>query len=160
MSVESFVSPDASHCMAWVVLALLLLGGSALTMTFPADRLAPLRDDPTLSAAYTRVARQRQQHYWIGLLLGLVGAAVLLRFVPQAFPGTAARVAGAVGVTLLVAVVVYSVLPKSEYVLQSIQTPTQIRAWLDVYRGMKSRYMWGALLGIAVAIPLAMVVCR
>jgi len=63
-------------------------------------------------------------------------------------------------VTLIVAIVYYQLMPKSDYMLNHLKTPEQTKAWLDVYLTMKHRHIGGFLLGALAAVPVSLALCR
>ena len=65
-----------------------------------------------------------------------------------------------IAITLIVCIVYYSVMPKSDYMLNHLKTKEQVDAWLDVYLTMKQRYMFGFILGILSSIPLGLSMCK
>lgn len=112
---------------------------------------------PELDATYTRIATKRRNLYMQGLLIGLFVAYCVAKLTK--ITNSFHRIALVIATTLLVSVVYYSVMPKSEYMLQYLNTPEQNQAWLNVYKEMKGRYMIGFLLGASAAVPIAYAMC-
>ena len=61
-----------------------------------------------------------------------------------------------IAIVLGVTYVHYTIMPKSTYMLEHIDTTEQARAWLEIYKEMKLNCHIGMLLGI-VALPF---VCK
>lgn len=148
-------------CILATVVGCVLLGGSLLTCTVSQAQHDQLRTrlSPELAQTYAAIVRERRNHYFQGLMLG-VGLAVLAQRFEWLNAQTGFhRTTQFVAITLLTTVLYYSIRPKSDYMLNHLKTPEQTRAWLEVYRTMRSRYGWGMALGLLAAVPLARAYC-
>jgi hypothetical protein len=114
---------------------------------------------PELAEIYKNIASERRNIYLYGLLIGLILAFVLLkmRIIPAA--NLYHRIAVSLAVTITVSALVYSLTPKSDYMLRHLKTPEQTVAWLNVYKNMKQSYIWGFVLGSLISVPLALSFC-
>lgn len=147
------------NCTASSVLGLGLLGGSLATLSISEEQHHSLQrilpDD--LDKLYVKIASERRNHYLQGLMLGIVLSYVILNLVKTS--NRFYKMSLFFAVTLLTAVTYYSLMPKSDYMLNHLKTPEQNRAWLQVYKSMRKRYFLGFLLGVAAAIPFANALC-
>ncbi len=50
-------------------------------------------------------------------------------------------------------------MPKTDYMLNHLKTPEEIKAWLEVYKTMKYKYLMGIIVGLMAAIPLTNSLC-
>jgi hypothetical protein len=147
------------NCILSGIVGIGLLGGSLLTMTVSKEehmRLkATLSDE--LDTIYTNIALERRNLYVQGLVLGLVLAvAVCWKLkISNKFH----KVSLMTAITLFVAFSYYSLMPKSDYMLNHLKTEEQNKAWLAVYKTMKERYMLGIVGGALAAIPLSYAMC-
>jgi hypothetical protein len=62
-------------------------------------------------------------------------------------------------ITMVVGMLYYRLMPKSDYMLNHLQTAEQNRAWLEMYKTMQSRYILGMLFGALAALALANAIC-
>lgn len=147
------------NCIVSGIVGLGLLGGSVLTMTVSEEehlRLkATLSDD--LDALYTKIAIERRNLYFQGLVLGLVLATALAWKIK--ISNKFHKVSFMVAIILMVAFSYYSLMPKSDYMLNHLKTSEQNKAWLEIYKTMKQRYMMGVIGGALAAIPLSYAMC-
>ncbi len=136
-----------------------MLGAAVSTMTVSKEQHDLLKEtlSDELDQVYDSIAIERRNHYLMGLALGLVLAFMTLRMVKTS--NRFHRMTLFTLITLVTAVTVYSVLPKSDYMLNHLKTEEQTKAWLEVYKTMKHRYMLGFALGSLAAIPLAYAMC-
>lgn len=145
-----------NSCTVSVAIALALLGGSFATMTVPRSQHAEIQQtfSPELADRYAKIVAERRNHYLQGLVLG----SVLAFGVTYAFGGSH-RVATFVAITMLTGVVYYRLMPKSDYMLNHLQTEAQNKAWLKIYKSYQSRYMYGMILGGLASVFVAQAVC-
>lgn len=147
------------NCTVSGILGLGLLGGSLLTMTVSEEEHMRLRAtlSDTLDQIYTNIAVERRNLYLQGLVLGLVFATALAWKIK--ITNKFHKVSFMVAITLMVAFSYYSLMPKSDYMLNHLKTSEQNKAWLDVYTTMKQRYMLGVIGGALAAVPLSYAMC-
>jgi len=147
------------NCILSGIVGIGLLGGSLLTMTVSKEehmRLkATLSDE--LDTIYTNIAIERRNLYVQGLVLGLVLAVVVCWKLK--ISNKFHKVSLMTAITLFVAFSYYSLMPKSDYMLNHLKTEEQNKAWLAVYKTMKERYMLGIVGGALAAVPLSYAMC-
>jgi hypothetical protein len=148
------------NCTTSSLLGIGLLGGSLATMTVSEKEHNTLRQtlSDDLAQKYAEIATERRNHYLIGLVLGIAVSYGVLSFV-RTGGNRFYKMSLFFAVTLFTAVAFYSIMPKSDYMLNHLKTPEQNRAWLNIYRTMRKKYFLGFLLGAAAAIPLANAFC-
>ena len=98
---------------------------------------------------YRNVTQERLNIYLQGFVLGTVIAIVYLKtFAKKNQPIYCIFVALVLGI----AYIHYTIMPKSTYMLEHIDTAEQAKAWLEIYKLMKTRCQLGMLLGV-IALP-------
>ena len=110
-----------------------------------------------LDNIYIKISNERRNIYFQGLILGLVASYLLISLVALTTPFHKATFF--LAITLITSVLYYFIVPKSDYMLNHLQTQEQNKAWLDVYKKMQSRYISGFILGCLSAIPISYAVC-
>lgn len=147
------------NCTLSAIVGIGLLGGSLLTMTVSEEEHLRLKAtlSEELDQIYTNIAIERRNLYLQGLLLGLL-LAVALSWKLK-ISNRFHRVTLLTACILFVAFSYYSLMPKSDYMLNHLKTADQNKAWLEIYKTMKQRYMLGVLGGAVAAIPLAYAMC-
>jgi len=147
------------NCTLSGILGVALLGGSIATMSVSRAQHDQLRQafSGDLADRYDHIVRERRNLYLQGLALGAVLAFAASHW--MTFDSPFHRVSFFVAVMLMVTLVYYSVVPKSDYMLQHLKSAEENAAWLKMYKTMKQRYTWGALLGALAAVPLGYALC-
>ena len=151
------------NCYISAILGFGLLGGLITTNTVSASEHKKLSHllSPSLAAKYSKIVSERKTLYIQGLVLGLVVALVVKNYIAYDYLKNTVfhKFVLTLGITLLVAVTWYTLVPKSGYMLDSLTTPQQTRAWFAVYKQMKRKYTLGVLLGVVAAILIAKSAC-
>ena len=109
---------------------------------------------------YKAIANERLNIYLQGFFIGLVLAVLSLNFVRQLkkIP-TGNKVCLFIVIALGFNYLYYSLYPKSQYMLESLNTPEQVKAWLSIYRHMQMRVKMGVVLGLVGYLLLAYGLC-
>jgi hypothetical protein len=147
------------NCYLSSILGLGLLGGSIATMTVTKEQHNNLKDvfSDDLDKKYDEIITERRNHYLIGLIVGAIISIIVIKNIININYYT--RITLFLAITLGTAVLLYMVLPKSDYMLNHLKTAEENKKWLDVYKTMKSRYYIGFVLGIIGALLLGSVFC-
>lgn len=109
---------------------------------------------------YKAIANERLNLYLQGFFIGLVLAVLALNFIRQLkkMP-TGNKICLFVVIALGFNYLYYTLSPKSKYMLESLDSPEQVKAWLKIYRHMQVRVKSGAVLGIIGYLVLAYGLC-
>ncbi len=112
---------------------------------------------PEVNDIYINIVNERRNLYIQGIIIGVIISYYLLQYFPiiKQFH----KLAFAVGITGVVAVLYYFLMPKTDYMLNHLKTREEIKAWLEVYKTMKYRYFIGFVFGLMAAIPLTNSLC-
>jgi len=101
---------------------------------------------PELKERYEKITKERMMisytGYGLGLLLSLL--IIYLKGKTRTFP----LVCTVMATCFLTNYFYYMLSPKSDWMINHLYTPEQIKAWLQMYREMSYRYHMGIVLGI------------
>jgi len=151
------------NCVISGIVGIGLVGASiatSLTSKQSADKLKNILPKET-AVAYQKIASERANLYIQGLLLGLV----LSYFILTSNLGSVRTnnrfhtITLFFAITLIVTIIYYVLMPKSDKMSNYLKTPQEINAWNEVYTNMKTRYSLGFILGALAAIPLGNSLC-
>jgi uncharacterized protein YacL len=137
-----------------------MIGGTYMTMTVSDEEHAKLKStfSDDLDKVYTRIVMERRNIYIQGLLIGLFLSVVVIQ-TSKTKMRYGHRIFLAFAITLFTAMVYYMLTPKSDYMLNHLKSAEHNRAWLQMYRNMQNRYMFGIILGALASIPIAHSIC-
>ncbi len=148
------------NCYTSAVLGLAMLGASFLTLTSNEEQHYKLKlsfPSSNLDKIYTGIVIERRNIFIQGLILGLVISYFTSNLFEQ--KNNFHKITFFLAVTLMVSVVYYFLIPKSDYMLNYLKTEEEIKAWLEIYKYMKLKYFLGFLFGFLSAIPIAYSLC-
>ncbi len=147
------------NCTIASFVGLGFLGASFATLSVSKEQTNFLRNKihPEIAEIYENIVKERREHYFQGLLLGLFFSYFSLHLLKTS--NLFFKITYSLMVTIATSVLYYFIMPKSDYMLNHLKTKEENQAWLQVYNTMKQRYISGFLLGSAAAIPLSYALC-
>jgi hypothetical protein len=147
------------NCYIFGLSGLALLGGSIATLTVSKEQHNLLKNvfSDELDKKYENISNERRNHYIIGLVMGIIISIIVVKNV--VIENYFKRVMLFLTITFATAILFYSIMPKSDYMLNYLKTPEEINKWLEVYKTMKTRYFSGFILGLLAAIPISYISC-
>jgi hypothetical protein len=104
-----------------------------------------------LIEVYGKIVAERTQIYYSGFILGVVLSMLAIYYnvkVKKTKMSTMGMVCMVVAISFITSYLYYTVSPKSDYMLNHIKDEKQTKAWLEMYRQMKTNYHIGFVLGI------------
>ena len=148
------------NCNVSALLGLSMLGATFSTMTVSQNqynRFVSLLS-PDLIKKYKDITHMRRNHYIQGIILGLVLTYLILNkfLIVNSFY----RMMLSFGITGITSVIYYCLMPKKDYMLNHLKNPEEIKAWLNIYKNMKRRYLLGFIFGLLSAIPISNSFCK
>ena len=97
---------------------------------------------------YENIKKERMNHLGIGLILAILISLVFYYNSPEINPIEKINII--VLLILLLPMIVYKVLPKSDYMLKHSQTDQDYKDWFDIYLCMKNKSIYGFFTGFTM----------
>lgn len=147
------------NCYISGIAGLALLAASISTLSVNKQQHNVLKNvlSDELDKKYETIVIERRNHYIIGLVLGMILSFIVVNKVKSSNYFT--RLSLFTMITLVTAAIFYTLMPKSDYMLNHLKTEQENKKWLQVYKTMQSRYFIGLVLGALAAIPIAHIMC-
>ena len=104
-----------------------------------------------LQKTYKEIISERSRIYYYGYLLGFLLSIIIILYNTQIKKNqlsTFAMVSIVICVSFITNYFYYMLSPKSKWMLDSIKTPEQTKAWLKMYQGMQKYFHLGLVFGI------------
>ena len=148
-------------CVSYCFLGAALLGSSVLAMMTSQSapvfkRFKNILDD-NQQQVYKSILNERAVIYVQSLVLGILLACLVVFNLRKL--GKSSRVCLFILIALGTNYLVYSLYPKSTYMLEHLHSAEQDKAWLVIYKEMKFRCTFGLILGALGYLILARGVC-
>ena len=149
------------NCYVASFLGFGLLGASVYTSLVPSEEINKLRVMVSADAAqaYDKIAKERATFYAQGLILGVILAFLFNFYYKSVTKNLFYKSVLFMFITLATAAFYYNLRPKSDWMLNHLKTPEENKAWLDIYKNMKYRYIIGFIFAAIATIPLANIFC-
>lgn len=113
---------------------------------------------PDLQVIYDKIAKERLSISMCGYTLGLLLSIIIIVYnmrIKRNRLGTKSLVCIVVTTSFLTNYFYYTLSPKSDWMLNHLNSPEENKAWLEMYREMKYNYHLGFVLGIIAVGMLA-----
>ena len=111
-----------------------------------------------LKDVYDRISKERLKIYLQGYALGFMLSLFVIIYnykVKQDKLSLFSIISIVLATTFITNYFYYTLHPKTEWMLDNINDPVQIKIWLDMYKHMKGYYHFGLLLGLISIVLLA-----
>ena len=111
-----------------------------------------------LKNVYDRISKERLKIYYQGYILGFVLSLFIILYnykVKQDKLSLFSIICIVLATSFITNYFYYTLHPKTEWMLDNINDPVQIKIWLDMYKHMKGYYHFGLLLGLISIVLLA-----
>lgn len=147
-------------CYFFAIAGIAFLGGSIMTLSINEKQRSKIQQvfSKDLVNKYERIVMERRAHYLIGLSVGmLISFSLIYTFnKPLSY---FYHIIFFLTITLGTALIIYFLMPKSDYMSRHLKTKKEIQLWTEINNEMKYRYIFGVLLGIVAAVLFASVLC-
>jgi len=107
----------------------------------------------SLMIKYNRIKKERILHFYTGILLSMLISYLFYLKAPQEMT-LFQKINIILIILLLLPMVVYKLLPKSDHMLNYSQTDQDYKDWFNIYLCMKNKSMYGFLCGFTVSIMI------
>ncbi len=112
-----------------------------------------------LAQTYDKISKERSELYLHGLVIGFIIVFLVNYNYSDQFDNKFHKTTFFILIILITAVIYYTLMPKSDYILNHVTNNQESKAWLNTYLNMKNRYTMGFILGSLASIPLAYSFC-
>ena len=103
-----------------------------------------------LLSKYENIRKERMRHLSTGILIAIV-ISVLFYFKAPEQTSNFEKINIIILLLLLLPMVIYKLLPKSDYMLKHSQSDQDYKDWFNIYLCMKNKSVYGFLCGFSVS---------
>jgi uncharacterized protein YacL len=104
-----------------------------------------------LLAKYEKIKKERMSHFIIGLIIAFIVSAMYFTHHLSEKTPTFEKINVVVLFMLILPIVIYKVLPKSDYMLKHSQSDQDYKDWFNIYLCMKNKCVYGFLAGFCLS---------
>lgn len=148
-------------CNVSCALATGIIFASVLTMMGPSNEIDKLNEmiDPDTVKIYQEIKNERLKIYLIGLVLGVIIAVIMSKYVLTSNSNTV-NICTFVLIAGIVQIAFYELMPKSKWMLDYLKNQEQNQQWLKIYKTMKNKWHYGFIIGVIGFIFLGKGLCN
>ena len=130
------------NCYESTIIGFGLLGASFYTSISSNEESDKLKKSisPELVNIYDNISKERSSLYIHGLIVGFILVFLINYKYASQFDNKFYKTTFFILIILLTAVLYYSLMPKSDYLLNHITNNQESKAWLNIYLNMKNKY--------------------
>jgi len=149
------------NCYESALVGIGLLGASFYTSISSKEESETLKKSLSdeLSSIYDNISKERSLLYIHGLILGFIIVFLINYNLSSEFNNKFHKTTFFILIILITAVLYYTLMPKSDYILNHVTNNQESKAWLNTYLNMKNKYTIGFILGSLASVPLAYSFC-
>jgi hypothetical protein len=103
-----------------------------------------------LLTRYEAIKNERMNHFNIGLIVSIIVSLIYYTKLSEKTPAFE-KINVALLFILILPVIIYKVLPKSDYMLKHSQTDQDYKDWFNIYLCMKDKCVHGFLAGFTIS---------
>lgn len=124
-------------CYISGIIGIGLLSATYATISISEQEHKKIRDaySSDLDRIYDKIVRERRNLYLQGLILGLLLSLLSLKILD--IKNIYHKITLCLAITILISVIYYSLMPKSDYMLNHLETKKENQVWLEMYKRMK-----------------------
>jgi len=145
-----------NNCYCFILYFILIayLSVFGITMFYHGDleKMVNLMDDKQKSI-YSKIRKERLQHYLNGLGAGAVLSLPFLYFIKD----TATKVCASGIILMMTTSIVYYLQPKTTYMIKHLNSQEQKEAWMNVSRNFIKKKIAGVLFALVLYIGLSII---
>ena len=152
------------NCMTECYLAAACIGSSIYMMVSRSSKHMELYKtlNESQKKVYSKIKKERFLIWAKATMLGIIISIMFAKFGKYYFDINNSFNRSCIGTLIFYSVqyMVYSIHPKSDYMLNHIENKKQSKAWLAVYNSMKNKWHMGMLLGLIGYFLLSMTIFK
>ena len=104
--------------------------------------------DEKQKSIYIAIVKERFNLYTHGTILGIILSTIFFFYANKNDFSNRAIICSIIVIIGLTQYLYYTLMPKTNMLLEYLNTPEQIKAWLSIYKHMKRQFHLGFLLGL------------
>jgi len=103
-----------------------------------------------LLCRYKKIKNERMTHFIVGLIVAIVVSFMYCAYISKKTP-IFEKINVVVLFMLILPIIIYKVLPKSDYMLKHSQSNQDYKDWFNIYLCMKNKCVYGFLTGFCLS---------
>ena len=99
---------------------------------------------------YQTIKNTRRRNFIIGILTAIISSILYWIFTNEVDQYT--KIINTLLILLLIPMVIYMIIPKKQYFLQTVQTNKEVQQWFDIYKCMQQKMIYGFFIFFGISL--------
>jgi uncharacterized membrane protein YfcA len=99
---------------------------------------------------YQKIKNIRRRNFIIGILTAIIASILYWMFTNEV--DQYAKIINTLLILLLIPMVIYMIIPKKQYFLQTVQTNKEVQQWFDIYKCMQQKMIYGFFIFFGISL--------
>lgn len=99
---------------------------------------------------YQTIKNTRRRNFMVGILVAIISS--ILYWIYTNETDQYAKIINTLLILLLIPMVIYMIIPKKQYFLQTVQTNKEVQQWFDIYKCMQQKMIYGFFIFFGISL--------
>lgn len=99
---------------------------------------------------YQKIKNTRRRNFIIGILTAIIASILYWMFTNEV--DQYAKIINTLLILLLIPMVIYMIIPKKQYFLETVQTNKEVQQWFDIYKCMQQKMIYGFFIFFGISL--------
>ena len=107
---------------------------------------------------YQKIKNIRRRNFIIGILTAIIGSILYWIFTNEV--DQYAKIINTLLILLLIPMVIYMIIPKKQYFLETVQTNKEVQQWFDIYKCMQQKMIYGFFIFFGISLLILYLISK
>lgn len=107
---------------------------------------------------YQKIKNTRHRNFIIGILTAIISSILYWIFTNEVDQYT--KIINTLLILLLIPMVIYMIIPKKQYFLQTVQTNKEVQQWFDIYKCMQQKMIYGFFIFFGISLLIFYLIAK
>ena len=107
---------------------------------------------------YQKIKNTRRRNFIIGILTAIIGSILYWIFTNEV--DQYAKIINTLLILLLIPMVIYMIIPKKQYFLETVQTNKEVQQWFDIYKCMQQKMIYGFFIFFGISLLILYLISK
>ena len=107
---------------------------------------------------YQKIKNIRRRNFIIGILTAIIGSILYWIFTNE--EDQYAKIINTLLILLLIPMVIYMIIPKKQYFLETVQTNKEVQQWFDIYKCMQQKMIYGFFIFFGISLLILYLISK
>lgn len=107
---------------------------------------------------YNEIKKSRRRNFMVGIIIAVISS--ILYWVYTDETNQYSKIINTILILLLIPMVIYMLIPKKKYFLETIQSPKEVQQWFDIYKCMQQKMIYGFFIFFGISLLILYLISK